>query len=76
MVTLTNGAVDTRTLQQQALERARSTFGSLVAEDAIFSQANSHKDAVAGIFKALKLKHESHRKKRRTIVERFEKYTQ
>ena len=67
---------DIKTLQQQAVERACSTFGTLAGENALFAQVKTQGDAVAEMLKILKLKYECHRNKRRTIVERFEKYTQ
>ena len=66
---------DTRTLQQQAVERARSAFGALADGDALFAQVNTQNDVVAEMLKTLKLRYGYHRNKRRTIVEKFEKYT-
>ena len=63
-------------LQQQAVQRVRSTFGELKKEDTLFTQAQNQQDAVSEILKAVKEKYGHRRSKRRALVEKFERYTQ
>jgi hypothetical protein len=66
----------TATLQQQAVERAKSAFGTLKGEDVLYAQILLQGDSVSEIVKVLKQKYDCQRKKRRFIVEKFEQYTQ
>ena len=63
-------------LQQQAVQRVRSTFGELKKGDALFAQAQDQQDAVSEILKVVKEKYDRRRSKRRALVEKFERYIQ
>ena len=67
---------DSRPLQQVAVERARSAFASLKGTDNLFSQVQDQNNAISDILGALQRKYESHGRKRRAILETFERYTQ
>ena len=62
-------------LQQQAIERARSAYTELKAQCTDLALGATGEDVVSEMIKILKQKSEL-RRKRRTIAQKFEQYTQ
>lgn len=68
-------STDEKSLQQQAIEKARSSISKLPKEDVAFRKCASSKDGVTELIQALKTRYESHDKKRSVLVKKFHEYS-
>jgi hypothetical protein len=65
----------TTSLQQQAIEKARSSFAKLPNQDAVFQQCVGSRDGVNGLVEALKARYDSKSKTQRSLLKKFHQYS-
>jgi hypothetical protein len=64
------------TMQQQAIQKVKSSFSKLPTENSLFQQCASSKDGVADMILALNKRYGSRGKKMTGLVKKFHQYTE